>query len=69
MADFLRNPRVLETDIIAIQEPWGNPYIETTHHPAKAKHHLVYPTSIKCSGERTRVCRERKISGFSKYIT
>ncbi|KAJ6176718.1 hypothetical protein N7485_003632 [Penicillium canescens] len=56
MADFLRNPRVLEADIIAIQEPWENPYTETTHHPAKATHELVYPTSNECSGERTRVC-------------
>ncbi|KAJ6094466.1 hypothetical protein N7467_001979 [Penicillium canescens] len=23
--DFLRNPRVLEADVIAIQEPWDNP--------------------------------------------
>ncbi|KAJ6029797.1 hypothetical protein N7499_012205 [Penicillium canescens] len=56
MADFLRNPRVLEADIIAIQEPWENPYTDTTHHPAKATHELVYPSSNECSGERTRVC-------------
>jgi hypothetical protein len=56
MADFLRNPRVLEADIIAIQEPWEKPYTETTHHPAKATHELVYLTSNECQGERTRVC-------------
>ncbi|KAJ6020305.1 hypothetical protein N7499_003588 [Penicillium canescens] len=56
MADFLRNPRVLEADIIAIQEPWENPYTETTHHPAKATHELVYPTTNETDGERTRVC-------------
>jgi ribonuclease HI len=56
IADFLRNPRVLEADVIAIQEPWENPYTETTHHPAKATHELVYPTSNECQGERTRVC-------------
>jgi hypothetical protein len=56
MADFLRNPRVLEADIIAIQEPWENLYTDTTHHPAKATHEIVYPTSNECQGERTRVC-------------
>ncbi|OGE48027.1 hypothetical protein PENARI_c033G04144 [Penicillium arizonense] len=56
MADFLRNPRVLEADIIAIQEPWENPYTETTHQPAKQTHELVYPKSNECQGERTRVC-------------
>lgn len=56
MADFLRNPRVLEADVIAIQEPWDNPYTETTHHPAKATHELVYPSTNECQGERTRVC-------------
>ncbi|KAJ6078202.1 uncharacterized protein N7446_001138 [Penicillium canescens] len=43
-ADFLRNPRVLEADIIAVQEPWDNPYTETTHHPAKQTHELVFPS-------------------------
>jgi hypothetical protein len=56
MADFLRNPRVLEADIIAIQEPWENPYTETTHHPAKQTHELVYPNTNETDGERTRVC-------------
>ncbi|KAJ6013173.1 hypothetical protein N7499_012214 [Penicillium canescens] len=53
-ADFLRNPRVLEADIIAVQEPWDNPYTETTHHPAKQTHELVFP-SINETGERASV--------------
>jgi hypothetical protein len=56
MADFLRDPRVLEADIIAIQEPWENPYTDTTHYLAKATHELVYPTANETGGERTRVC-------------
>ncbi|KAJ6099229.1 hypothetical protein N7467_000764 [Penicillium canescens] len=43
MADFLRNPR-----------PWDNPYNDTTHHPAKHIHELVYPTTNETNGERTR---------------
>ncbi len=31
-------------DIIAIQEPWVNPFMSTTHHPAKDIFHLCYPT-------------------------
>ncbi|KDN61236.1 hypothetical protein CSUB01_11874 [Colletotrichum sublineola] len=38
----LRDPNI---DIIAIQEPWRNPFIVTTHHPAKGIFHLCYPTS------------------------
>lgn len=43
MADFLRNPQVLELEVIAIQDPWRNPWQDTTHYPAKATHHLVHP--------------------------
>jgi hypothetical protein len=43
MATMLRDPKVLEYDILAIQEPWRNPFKETTHHPAKNEFHLCYP--------------------------
>ena len=32
MAEFLRDEEVLGTDVIAVQEPWGNKYCATTHH-------------------------------------
>jgi hypothetical protein len=35
MASLLRDPEIDDFDIIAIQEPWTNPYTATTHHPAK----------------------------------
>ena len=44
MASLLRDPGIYDFDIIAIQEPWKNPYTATTHHPAKDKFHLCYPT-------------------------
>jgi exonuclease III len=44
MASLLRDPRTYDFDIIAVQEPWKNPYTATTHHPAKDKFHLCYPT-------------------------
>jgi ribonuclease HI/exonuclease III len=44
MASLLRDPEIDDFDIIAIQEPWTNPYTATTHHPAKDRFHLCYPT-------------------------
>ncbi|GFF29182.1 hypothetical protein IFM61606_10307 [Aspergillus udagawae] len=46
MAQFLRDPKVLEADIIAIQEPWDNPFQDTTHQ-------LLYPEQTR---GRARVC-------------
>lgn len=43
-----------EYDIIAIQEPWRNPFSDTTHHPAKDLFHLCYPAME--DGETARVC-------------
>lgn len=45
MATLLRDPRIDSYDILAIQEPWRNPFSETTHHPAKNQFHLCYPDS------------------------
>ena len=45
MASLLRDSNIHEFDVIAIQEPWKNPYTATTHHPAKDKFHLCYPTA------------------------
>ena len=54
MATLLRDPRVLEYDILAIQEPWRNPYVATTHHPARQAFHLCYPEAT--SERPARVC-------------
>lgn len=67
MAQFMRDPTVTAADIIAIQEPWKNPFSNTTHHPAKDTHELLYPeigTGEK--EERTRVCMfvSKKLSGW-----
>jgi hypothetical protein len=45
MVSLLRDPEIYDFDIIAIQEPWRNPYTATTHHPAKDRFHLCYPWS------------------------
>jgi hypothetical protein len=50
-ASLFQNPRVLEYDILAIQEPWRNPFINTTYYPLKTHFHLSYLDDIA-----TRVC-------------
>ena len=55
MATLLRDPRIHEYDILAIQEPWRNPYMATTHHPAKDVFHLCYPAAADEEGP-ARVC-------------
>ena len=54
MATLLRDPRTHRYDILAIQEPWRNPFIATTHHPAKDIFHLCYPAGGE--GGHARVC-------------
>jgi exonuclease III len=55
MATLLRDPRIHEYDILAVQEPWRNPYTATTHHPAKDVFHLCYPAAEGEEGP-ARVC-------------
>ena len=43
MAPLLADPRTHEFDIIAIQEPWKNPHIETTYCPTRSPFYLLYP--------------------------
>ncbi|KAI6789402.1 hypothetical protein KC331_g213 [Hortaea werneckii] len=47
MATLLQDPSVMEYDILAIQEPWRNPFLSTTHHPAKDRFHLCYPEAVE----------------------
>ena len=66
MVTLLREPRTLEADIIAVQEPWENEYEDVTHHPANRSHQLVYPRQAD-TGARARVCMyvSRKINPVS----
>ncbi|KAJ5953702.1 hypothetical protein N7454_000598 [Penicillium verhagenii] len=66
MAQFLRDPTVIAADIIAIQEPWINPFNKDTHHPAKLTHDLVWPSDLE---ERSRVCMfvSKKLAGWTHF--
>jgi hypothetical protein len=54
MATLLREPRINNYDILAIQEPWSNPFSATTHHPAMDRFHICYPDDEE--GGPARVC-------------
>lgn len=54
MATLLRDLKTHEHDILAIQEPWRNPFMATTHHPAKEVFDLYCPEGTE-EGP-TRVC-------------
>jgi hypothetical protein len=56
MAPLLRDPKIAEYTIIAIQEPWLNPYQNTTHYPTEAARlfKLAWPKTP--ADQRPRVC-------------
>src|SRR5437763_11110161 len=45
MRPLLLDKRVLEHDILLIQEPWRNPYTYTTHNPDRDTWDLIYAAS------------------------
>jgi exonuclease III len=53
MASFLRDPKVLEYDILAIQEPWRNRHMATTHNLIAYKYHLLFPKDTLDKPART----------------
>jgi len=51
LANLFQDPRILKYDVLAIQEPWRNPFIATTYHPLKEHFQLTY-----LDNDTTRVC-------------
>lgn len=51
LADLFRDSRILEYDLLAIQEPWRNPFVATSYNPLKMHFHLMYRED-----EETRAC-------------
>ena len=51
MASLLRDRRITNYDVLAIQEPWRNPFMNTTHNPIPQHFELAYHNHRK-----TRVC-------------
>ena len=42
LASLFADPKILEYDVLAFQEPWRNPFINTTYHPLKTHFQLIY---------------------------
>ena len=51
MASLFQDDKTLEYDILAIQEPWRNPFTATSYHPLKTHFQLTYFNNAE-----TRVC-------------
>jgi hypothetical protein len=51
MAALLRDRKTINYDVLAIQEPWRNPFMNTTHHPIPQHFELAY-----YDHKETRVC-------------
>jgi hypothetical protein len=47
MATLLRDPRIQEYDVLALQEPWRNPFIPTTHNPIAHSFHVCLPNDSR----------------------
>lgn len=54
MASLLRDQNILEYDILAIQEPWRNPLISSTHNLISDSFHLFFPQDTRDA--RAKVC-------------
>ena len=69
MAQFLRDKGVVNADIIAIQEPWENPFQDNTHHPLKQTHELLYQAACETGG-RARVCMfvSKKLGEYTHLV-
>ena len=62
MASLLRDERIVDFDVIALQEPWRNNYINTTHYPGGQHFQLVYldhPETRTCFLINKRIPRAR----------
>ena len=51
MIPLLQDENIREYDIIAIQEPWRNPFMKTSYNPSTSPFYLAYPPF-----RETRVC-------------
>ena len=51
LASLFQNSNIGSYNVLAIQEPWRNPFINTSYHPLKDTFHLAYSDDVT-----TRVC-------------
>src|SRR5712664_4228731 len=56
MAPMLRDPKITNYTIIAIQEPWINGYQSTTHYPMETARAFMLAWPKVPAGQHPRVC-------------
>jgi hypothetical protein len=49
MASSLADNYISEFTVLAVQEPWQNPQMQTTHNPSNSAFHLFNPPSADAS--------------------
>lgn len=69
MATLLRDPKIQEYDILALQEPWRNPFTSTTHNPISHSFHLCFPKDTKEAPARVCFFVNRKLDPNSWRFT
>ncbi|KAF4627316.1 hypothetical protein G7Y89_g10844 [Cudoniella acicularis] len=68
MATLLRDQNILEYDILAIQEPWRNPFTSTTHNPIPASFYLVFLQDTRDAPARVCFSNKRLDETSSRVI-
>ncbi len=49
MAPLFAHHRISEFTVLAVQGPWQNPHMHTTHNPSNSSFHLFFPPSAVAS--------------------
>ena len=65
MAEAFHRHEIHDYDILAIQEPYRNPFQHTTHHPVKGRFHLLYMDS---EGTRSYIFVNKKIDPATRSV-
>jgi exonuclease III len=69
IATLLRDPKIQEYDILALQEPWRNLFTSTTYNPISHSFHLCFPKDSKESPARVCFFVNRKLDPNSWRFT
>lgn len=69
MATLLRDPKIQGYDILALQEPWRNLFLPTTHNPISHSFHLRFPTDSREAPARVCFLVNRRIDSSGWKFT
>jgi hypothetical protein len=69
MATLLRDQAILKYDIVAIQEPWRNPFMSTTHNPIPDSFHQCFPQDTRDAPARVYFLINRRLDETTWRMT